>query len=101
MRKIADIDKKTKGIKHLLFLNPTGDEFEQFEVLVELPWSLLEVGTQVASPVLSALLCIPIYFIFLLVELVQLLRNFLPVFDLPLIRHVLLNPFSHYGRKYF
>ena len=31
MRKIADIDKKTKGIKHLLFLNPTGDEFEQFE----------------------------------------------------------------------
>lgn len=69
------------------------NELEESDILVELPWSLLELGGQIACPVLTTLLGITIDFILIEVELVQFLRDFLPVMNLTIVPESLIIPF--------
>lgn len=55
--------------------------FEEVDIFVGLPGSFFELRAEVAGPVLSALLCISIDLLLIIVEQIKLLRNLLPIFD--------------------
>lgn len=54
---------------------------------------------QVASPMLSALFCIPVDFVLVLVKFIKLLRYFLPIFYLSIPIQTVVDSFLHYRRK--
>lgn len=76
------------------------DKLQQPYVFIELPRALLKMRTEVASPMLSALLRVSIYFVLVLIQPIELLRNFLPVLYFSLLCQIVINPFSHNGSKY-
>ena len=57
------------------------DELEQLHIFVELPRPFFELRTEITSPVLPALLGVPEHFVLVRVEVVQLLRDALPLLD--------------------
>lgn len=72
------------------------DELEQLDIFIELPGSLLELGTQITGPMFAALLGVSINFALVLIQSVQFLRDLFPVLDLIIAISLSLQSFVNY-----